>query len=306
MIGTIFLVLFWPVVVYLLIALFCRFVYPGFPGQRKSGALKDYGSWALVTGASAGIGTEFARQIAKEGMNVILVARRRDRLEEVAQELRSAHGIKTEIVTADLGTRNGPYDVHNAVKQLNLEDGGPGLIINNAGFGWFGKFHEQEIKHIEEMIQLNITSVAVLTRLFLEDLHQRSNRGGIVITSSTGSYFPGPLASLYDATKVFDSYLAVGLHGEQKYLNNSKVDILALEPGGTTTEFAKVSGAKGTNMRVSPSVVANAALNALVARFPSIIPVHTDHFTTYGGLLPRPLMLPFILNAFKRISGITK
>jgi len=306
MIVTILLVVVWPVVVIILIALFARFVYPGFPGQRKSGALKGYGSWALVTGASAGIGTEFARQIAKEGINVILVARRKERLEEVAQELMSAHGIKTEVITADLGSRNGAYDLYNAVKHLNLEDGGPGLIVNNAGFGWFGKFQEQDIKAVEEMIQLNVTSVAVLTRLFLDDLNKRPNRGGIIITSSTGSYFLGPLASLYDATKVFDTYLAVGLHGEQKYLNNGKIDVLALEPGGTTTEFAAVSGAKGTNVRSTPATVVNGALNALLAGFPSIIPVHYDHFTTYGSLLPRPIMLPMILNAFRKISGISK
>jgi hypothetical protein len=299
------LLIFWPVVVFLLIALIGRFVYPGYPRARKSGALKSYGSWALVTGASAGIGTEFARQIAKEGINVILVARRKDRLEEVAQELKSSFSVETRVVTADLGSRDGAYQLYKAVKDLNLPEGGPGLIVNNAGFGWFGIFQEQEIKHIEEMIQLNVTSVAVLTRLFLDDLNKRTNRGGMIITSSTGSYFPGPLASLYDATKVFDTYLAVGLHGEQKYLNKSKVDFLALEPGGTTTEFASVSGAAGTNVRSSPSVVVNAALNALVGGFPSIIPVHYDHFTTYLSMLPRPIALPLVLNAFRKISGKT-
>jgi len=159
------------------------------------------------------------------------------------------------------------------------------------------------MKQIEEMIQLNVTSVAVLSRLFLDDLNKRTNRGGIIITSSTGSYFPGVLAALYDATKVFDSYLACGLHGEQKYLNKNKIDVLSLEPGGTTTEFAQVSGAKGTNNRVTPNVVVDIGLNALVAGLPSIIPVHRDHFTTYLSYLTRPLALPLVLKAFGKIKG---
>jgi len=293
------------IVVPVLLAVFCRFVYPGFPSVRKPGALKStYGSWALITGASAGIGLEFATQLAKEGINVILVARRKDRLESIAKELSANHGIDARVVAADLGTREGPYNVHKAVAEMNLPEGGPGLIINNAGFGWFGKFQEEELKHIEDMIQLNVTSVAVLTRLFLDDLKNRASRGGIIITSSVGSYFCGPLAALYDATKVFDSFLAVGLHGEQKYLHKNKIDVLSLEPGGTETEFQSVAGSKGDNSRVGPSVVVDIALNAVLAGFPSIIPVHRDHFLTFSTWLPRAIYLPLILKAFSKIAQI--
>jgi len=306
MLCTLLLITLSPIVVFVGIALFARFVYPGFPAPRKQGALKSsYGSWALVTGASAGIGTEFARQLAKEGLNVILVARRKDRLEEIAKELNTTYGVQARAVAADLSSHDGPYQLHKAVQELNLEEGGPGLIVNNAGFGWFGQFQEQEVKHIEEMIQLNITSVAIITRLFLADLNKRKQRGGIIITSSTGSYFPGVLAALYDATKVFDSFLAVGIHGEQKFLNSNKVDVLALEPGGTATEFGQVSGAKGgaPGGKVSPAVVVDIALNALLAGLPSIMPVHVDHFSSYLSFLPRPVLLPLVLRAMKGIKG---
>jgi len=302
------LVVLSPIVFIVGVALFARFVYPGFPQPRKPGVLKStYGSWALVTGASAGIGTEFAQQIAKEGVNVVLVARRKDRLDQIAKELNSTYGVETRVIIADLSTKEGPYELHKELKALNLDDGGPGLIINNAGFGWFGKFQEQELKHIEEMIQVNVTSVAVLSRLCLEDLNKRSKRGGLIITSSVGSYFPGPLASVYDATKVFDSFLAVGLHGEQKYLNNNKVDVCALEPGGTSTEFSSVAGSKGSNVmgRVSPKVVVDVALNALLAGLPSIIPVHSDHFTSYLPYITRPLLLPIVLRSFSKLKGDT-
>jgi len=301
------LVLFSPIAAFVGIALFCRFVYPGFPKPRNQGSLKStYGSWALVTGASAGLGTEFAHQCAKDGMNVILVARRRERLEAVAKEITSTYGVKAEVVTADLGSQQGPYELHKAVNELKLEDGGPGLIVNNAGFGWFGKYHEQELKHIEEMIQLNVTSVAILARLFLADLNKRPNhRGGLIITSSIGSYMPGVLAALYDATKVFDSFLAVGIHGEQKYLNKNKVDVLSLEPGGTSTEFAQVAGSKGSNAlgRATPETVVDVALNALLAGLPSIIPVHKDHWFSYASLLTRPILVQLVLRAFSKLSG---
>jgi len=294
-----------PVACFVGIALFTRFVFPGMPPPRQKGALKSsYGSWALVTGASAGIGTEFARQLAKDGLNVVLVARRKDRLDEIAKELTGTYGVEARVVCADLSSHEGPYSLHKAVKELNLDGGGPGLIVNNAGFGWFGQFQEQEPKAIEEMIQLNVTSVAIITRLFLEDLNKRTGRGGIIITSSTGSYFPGVLAATYDATKVFDSFLAVGIHGEQKHLNQNKVDVLALEPGGTNTEFAAVAGSsKGTNVRSSPTIVVDVGLNALHAGLPSIIPVHYDHFSSFASYLTRPVLVKVVLRAFRTISA---
>jgi short-subunit dehydrogenase len=292
-----------PVVVLVAIAVFARFVYPGFPAQRKKGALKEnYGSWALVTGASAGIGTEFAHQLAKEGFNVIVSARRLERLEEIAKELSTKYGVQAKAIAADLSTKEGPYELHKAVQKLGLAEGGPGLIINNAGFGWFGKFHEQELKHIEEMIQLNCTSVAVVARLFVADLNNRKQRGGMIITGSIGSYFAGPTAALYDATKVFDSFLAVALNGEQKYLNKNKVDICALEPGGTATEFQQVAGSDPSIKRTMPDTVVNVALNALIAGFPSIIPVHSDHFNTFASYLSRQIYLPIILKSFQKLS----
>jgi len=306
MLCTLCLIIGSPIVVFIGLAFFSRFVFPGFPAPRKQGALKAmYGNWALITGASAGIGTEFAHQAAKDGMNVVLVARRKDRLDAIAKELTTTYGVKAEVVTADLSTQQGPYELHKAVTALKLDDGGPGLVVNNAGFGWFGRFHEQEVKHIEEMIQLNVTSVAVVARLFLEDLNKRQKRGGLIITSSLGSYFPGVLAATYDATKVFDSFLAVGIHGEQKLTNNNKVDVLSLEPGGTSTEFGSVAGSKGTNSlgRSTPAVVVDAGLNALLAGHPSIIPVHTDYFSSYSSMMCRPLLVKMVYKTFSKLSG---
>jgi hypothetical protein len=283
-----------------------RFVYPGFPPPRKAGHLQStYGKWALVTGASAGIGEDFARLLAKEQINVILVARRKDRLEELAKDLSTRFGIETKVIAEDLGTRDGPYIVHKAVKNLDVD---VGLFINNAGFGWFGQFSQQKIEAVEQMIQLNVTSVAVLTRLLYEDFKKRNQRSAIIITASLGAFFPGPLSTLYVATKAFDQYLAIGCWGEENFQDpaaKNKVDFLSLEPGATKTEFASVASVSSNltndaSRYTSSEHVASVALDALSDRRPSIIPAHKDYFTSLLSALPRPLATKIIFGVFSK------
>jgi len=152
------------------------------------------------------------------------------------------------------------------------------------------------------------TSVAVLTRLLLEDFHKRSQRGAMIITASLGAFFPGPLASLYVATKAFDQYLACGIWGEERFINpeaKNIVDVLSLEPGATKTEFAEVAHAdksiSGDLSRYTSSEhVANVALDALADRRPSIVPAHKDYFTSLLSALPRPLALRIVFKSFSK------
>jgi len=283
-----------------------RFVFPGFPPPRKAGHLQStYGKWALVTGASAGIGQDFATLLAKEQINVILVARRKDRLDELAKDLSTRFGIETKVIAEDLGTREGPYNIHKAVKNLDVD---VGLFINNAGFGWFGQFAQQKIEAVEQMIQLNVTSVAVLTRLMYEDFQKRNQRSGVIITASLGAFFPGPLSSLYVATKAFDQYLAIGCWGEENFQNpdaKNKVDFLSLEPGATKTEFGAVAQASSEMLSnasryTSSEKVASIALDALADRRPSIIPAHQDYFVSLLAALPRPIATRIIFKAFTK------
>jgi len=288
-----------------------RFVYPGFPPPRKAGHLQStYGKWALVTGASAGIGQDFATLLAKEQINVILVARRKERLEELAKDLSSRFGVETRVIAEDLGTAAGPHNVHKAVKNLGVD---VGLFINNAGFGWFGRFSDQKIEAVEQMVQLNVTSVAVLTRLLLEDFHKRNQRGGMIITASLGAFFPGPLSSLYVATKAFDQYLACGIWGEERFINPDAancVDVLSLEPGATKTEFAEVAQAAKSvssdlSRYTSSEKVASIALDALADRRPSVVPAHKDYYTSLLSVLPRPLALRIVFKSFSKYLGTT-
>jgi short-subunit dehydrogenase len=257
-----------------------------------------------VTGASAGIGQEFAKQLAQEHINVILVARRKDAMDKLADELKTSYGIQAETIACDLGTREGPYELHKELQHRNLNKD-LGLFINNAGYGWFGEFETQDLAAVENMIQLNVTSVAVLTKLVLADLVQRKQRGGVVITSSLGAFIPGPLSALYTSTKAFDRFLAVSVHREQqnKPADRTQVDFLSLEPGSTSTEFSQVAGSRGDLQRTSPSFVVDKALDHLLARYPSLIPSDKDHFSTWFTLLPYAITTPILYNAFKNLMG---
>jgi len=289
-----------PIVLFFIILLVGRFIYPGKARSRKPGQYKQtYGDWALITGASAGIGKEFAKQLADEGINVILVARRKEQLEDVANEIKGK--VKVEVISCDLGTREGPYELMKELEHKQLVQD-IGLFVNNAGFGWFGEFQKQDIQRIEQMIQLNVTTVAVLTRLILSHMSKRKTRGGIIITSSTAGHFPCPLASLYAATKVFDGFLAIGLWREQKNKPQTEtpIDVLSLEPGGTSTEFSEIAGASKQKTSNPPSLVVDQALNHLITGHLNDIPANFDYFYCFiFSLLPRSLTSSIVYDYFK-------
>jgi len=276
-------------------ALVSRKVFPGPSPKRTPGQLKkNYPSlkggedrpWAVVTGASSGIGKEFALLLAAEGFNVAVVARSKDRLEELCAELQKAHGVTTKALCFDLEKREAAAEIHKAVQDLDVS-----MLINNAGYGSFGPFTGQEVDAIEKMIQLNCTSVAVLTRLFLDDFHKKrpQHRSGLVITASLGAYTPMANSALYNATKVFDQFLSWALHREQQDLNKP-VDVLSLEPGSTATQFrlTATAGVDTSKGAASALQVASTALDDLQAKRPNSILVDADYFiTVLARVLPK-------------------
>ena len=192
-----------------------------------------YGSWALVTGASAGIGREFARALAREGLHVALSARRESELEALAEELEKAYGIETRVVPADLATAAGAEFLLAQVADLEIA-----VLVNNAGFGYSGRFDLQDRDRLLQMVQLNCAAPVALTAELLPAMRQRG-RGAVIFTGSVAGLQPLPLHALYAATKAFDNLLAEGLWGE---LHGSGIDVLALEPGSTESEFHDVAG----------------------------------------------------------------
>lgn len=210
---------------------------------------------ALITGASAGLGLEMARLLAKDGHGLVLVARRRDKLEEIAAELRKAHDVKVLVVAADLGDPAAPAEVLRQVEAAGIE---VGLLVNNAGYGSNGAFAELDPAKEVGMVDLNVRALVHLTRLFLPGMIARK-RGRVLNVGSTAGFVPGPFMATYYATKAFVLSFTEALAFE---LEGTGVTVTVLCPGATATEFAAVSGT--SKMKLFQSGVADAVS---VARF---------------------------------------
>ncbi len=186
---------------------------------------------ALITGASSGIGAEFARQLAGQGYNLVLTARRLDRLQSLAQELAHAHHITVEVLVADLADEAGIQAVETKIRTLADLD----ILVNNAGFGVKGLFYNGSIEKHLAMIQVHIIASVRLTRQALPGMIERDH-GGIINLASVAAFTPAPGAT-YGSTK---AYLVAFSKGLQMELNGSDVNVQALCPGFTYTEFHDV------------------------------------------------------------------
>ncbi len=196
---------------------------------------------ALITGASAGIGKELAKLFAKDGVGLVLVARRRDRLEELSQQLSAEHGIRTLVVDADLADPKSAAQIVEAVEREGLVID---YLVNNAGFGTNGPFAESEIERELSQIQVNVVSLVYLTRLVLPKMLTRG-RGRILNIGSTAGFQPGPFMAVYYATKAFVNSFTEALWFE---LKDTGVTATVSCPGATATEFAQVAGNDKTKL----------------------------------------------------------
>ena len=216
--------------------------------------------WALVTGASAGIGLALATQLAAGGTHLVLTARRLERLEELARSLREMHGIQTEVFAADLAQSDAPEKIYSFTRQKGIAID---LLINNAGFGQYGELTQVETQRLLDMVQVNCHAVVHLTRLYLPDMIAR-RRGDILILASTASFQAVPYISTYAATKAFDLFFAEGLAEEMK---PHGIRVCALCPGSTESEFHAVAGQEqfATKNQETAEKVARTGLQALAA-----------------------------------------
>jgi len=195
----------------------------------------------LVTGASSGIGVELARLHAKSGGDLVLVARRKDLMENLKQELESNHGIKVLCLAIDLSTSSAPQEVYDFLiaNDVHVE-----YLFNNAGFGGYGKFIDRELEEDRRMIQLNVEALVVLTRLLVPAMVKRGS-GYVLNTASTAGFIPGPLQAVYFATKAFVVSFSKALSHE---LKGSGVSVTVLCPGPVKTEFERVAGMEGSDL----------------------------------------------------------
>jgi short-subunit dehydrogenase len=197
-------------------------------------ALKQkYGPWALVTGASSGIGEQFARRLAAANFHLLLVARREEKLRALQTELTRKYGIEVELLIEDLGSLQG---VDNLTQAVNARD--IGLVVSNAGFGLKGAFNKHPRSTLESMLNLNVRTPLLLLHALLPTLRARPTAGIILVGSQEGEA-PFPWSSAYAAGKAFLHSLGMGLYGE---LAGTGVDILVLAPGATATEAHALQG----------------------------------------------------------------
>lgn len=221
-------------------------------GRKPSQNLRRYGPWALVTGASDGIGRAIAEQLAQDGFNLVLVARRQEALDALAAELGRV-GVETRVVASDLGPRGGAAKLNEATVDLDI-----GLVVAAAGFGTSGALLDAPLETELDMIDLNCRSVVEISSVFGRRLANRG-RGGLVLFSSVLAFQGAAGAANYAATKAFVQTLADGLSRELKPLG---VDVLATAPGPTHSGFASRANMK-MGFAASTKDVARATIAAL-------------------------------------------
>jgi uncharacterized protein len=215
---------------------------------------------ALVTGSSSGIGAAFARELARRGHDLVLVARTESRLADLATQLESEHGTDAEVLGADLESDAG---VARVAERLTDADRPVELLVNNAGFGTSGRFHELPLDQEDAEIRLNVIAVVELTHAALGPMVARGH-GGVINVSSVGAYQPTPLSATYCATKAFVSSFTNAVHEE---LRGTGVKAMVVAPGFTRTEFHLRAGIEHDDktpgfMWQSSDQVAEAAMKA--------------------------------------------
>jgi short-subunit dehydrogenase len=225
---------------------------------------------ALITGASMGLGAEFARLFASEGYDLVLTARSGDKLEAIKKEVEGLHGVTALVVVQDLADPRAPLAIYDQVRAAGLE---VDVLVNNAGFGMYGFFYQSDLQTELEMIQVNITALVHLTKLFVRDMVARK-RGRILNVASTAGFQAGPLQPVYYASKAFVLSFTEAIANE---LHGTGVTATALCPGPTPTEFQKranVGRVRGLRMmmRVNPDVVVRAGYQGMLKGKPVVVP----------------------------------
>jgi short-subunit dehydrogenase len=213
-----------------------------------------YGPVALVTGASSGIGEQLAAALAERGLDLVLVARRRERLEALAARLSSEHGVKVEVAALDLAVRG---DVEELLRRCEGRD--IGLVVSNAGVGAKGRLHETGIDLLETVLDVNCRAPLLLAHAFAPRLIERG-RGGLLFTGSIEAWTPSPWSVGYAASKAYLRSLGEGLWGE---LSQHGIDVLVLSPGATDTEILAQGGMRAEDMPTPVMAAEDVAREAL-------------------------------------------
>jgi uncharacterized protein len=251
---------------------------------------------ALVTGASGGIGEELARVLAREGHDLVLVARSADKLRSLSDDLAKKHGIRAEVLVADLIAPDAPQQIAAELERRGLE---VDVLVNNAGFANYGAFATLDPTGEVNLLQVNIVALTHLTRLLLPGMISRKD-GRVLNVASTAAFMPGPLMAVYYASKAYVLSFSEALNEE---LRGSGVTVTALCPGPTTSGFQSRANMEGSKLirgrqLMSAATVAEQGYAALRAGRPLVIPGLLNRITAFlPRLLPRAVVPGFVKQA---------
>ncbi len=258
------------------------------------------GTYALVTGASSGLGEEFARQLAHRGCNLVLTGRSREKLETLASDLARINGVATRVVTADLAQPGGAEQLALIVDDLGVTID---HLVNNAGFGSAGNFADSEPRRETGMVRVNVESVVCLSGHFLPGMVAR-NRGGIINVGSTAAFQPTPYMATYAASKAFIVSFSAALASE---LEKSDVRVLACCPGPVPTGFQAAAGIPEGSVlkfaKLEPNDVVQSTLEAYASGRVVYVPGKANSVqTTLSKLLPRALVVRAARYSMRRLG----
>lgn len=245
------------------------------------------GKTALVTGASSGLGVDFARQLAARGCNLILVARREHQLRTVQEEISQRYGVDVLIIPMDLAATDAPQILYDQIQAAGKQ---VDVLINNAGYGLYGRFTEIEWEREKNMLELDIITLMHLTKLCVKDMVTR-NFGFILLVSSIGAYQPSPLYASYSAAKSFVLNFGEALSYE---LRQTSVRCTVISPGITATEFLKVSGQQASLYQrlamMKSEDVTRIGIESMLKGKPSVVPGRLNALSVWSNrLMPRRL-----------------
>lgn len=252
----------------------------------------------LITGGTTGIGYELAKVFASQQFNLVLVARSKEKLLEVGKELKKNYNVKVTVMPEDLSGPKAPFNIHNYLKKKKI---GIDVLVNNAGFGSKGYFHDSDITNDLQMIQVNVTALTALSRLILADM-VRKGEGKILNVASTAAIQPGPMMAIYHATKAYVLFLSEALAYE---LKDKNVTITTLCPGPVKTSFQQRAGLDSNYLdkdsrTMDARQVALEGYEALMAGKLVVMPGFMNKFYSFWAkFLPRS----FVLKMVKKFQG---
>lgn len=239
--------------------------------SEKNRLLNKYGQWAVVTGASSGIGLELAERLAEAGLHLVIISRRAEELEKLAERFRNTYNIQVKVVASDVADSEGQQKIMHTTQDLDI-----GLFVASAGFGTSGLFVEANVADEVNMLRVNCEALLILTHHYSK-LFAKNGRGGIILMSSLVGFQGVPYAASYAATKAYVQSLAEALSEE---LRPYKVDVLAAAPGPVKSGFESRANMR-MDMSITPAQIGIPILKAL-GRQSTVLPAFLTKFLVYS------------------------